>query len=307
MYILGGGLYPIKSAKYTTLGLTYIQQQGDSLLGSCKYAYVEPDEDWYWDYDRPDQENLYAIDDLRAPWSSNPRDTCPEDDTVGIPVQFEWAQAFLGKTHEEAVSEYRALWADHVSPEMAANTPILKLLAGKALQVFVPTTWEGIVGLGDLDFNFDVNMPARIKPKAKYINPQMWEDAEKEFTRMRGYFYEETRSPWASCLVIASKVTPPYIRICGDYVGINKYIPTGHYYYIPNVRYEIDKIVNYPFYLDIDLTNAFHQIPLTLSTSERLSVQTPWGQFRPKFLPEGVGPGSAVLQEYVRKIFSEFD
>jgi hypothetical protein len=262
-------------AKYTTLGLTNIQLQGDSLLGSCAYAYVEPDEDWYWNDDPPDREGLdrilNAIEDLRSPWSSNPRDTCPEDDAVGIPVQFEWAQAFLGKSHEEAVSEYHALWADHVSPEMAANTPILKLLAGKAQQVFVPTTWEGIIGLGDLDFNFDANMPGRIKPKARHINPKMWEDAEKEFTRMRGYFYEETRSPWASCLVIAPKATPPFIRICGYYVGINKYIST--------VRYEINKIVNYPFYLDIDLTNAFHQIPLTLATSERLSVQTPWGQF----------------------------
>jgi hypothetical protein len=249
---------------------------------------------------------LNAIEDLRMPWSSNPREECPEDDAVGVPVQFEWAQPFLGKSYEEAVAEYHELWADHVSPEMAANTPILKLLAGKAQEVFIPTTWEGIVGLGELDFPFDVNMPSRMKPKARHSNPKMWEDAEKEFTRMRGYFYEETRSPWASCLVIAPKSTKPFIRICGDYVGVNKYIPTGHYY-IPNVRYEIDKIINYPFYLDIDLTNAFHQIPLSLATSERLSVQTPWGQFRPKFLPEGVGPGSGVLQEFVRKIFSEFE
>jgi hypothetical protein len=65
------------------------------------------------------------------------------------------------------------LWAEHGSPKMAANTPILKLLATKAQQVFVPTTWEGIIGLGDLDFDFDVNMPARMKPKARHINPKM--------------------------------------------------------------------------------------------------------------------------------------
>ena len=40
---------------------------------------------------------------------------------------------------------------------------------------------------------------------------------------------------------------------------------------------------------------------------DKLSVQTPWGQFIPKFLPEGVGPGSGVPQEYVRKIFSDYE
>jgi len=55
------------------------------------------------------------------------------------------------------------------------------------------------------------------------------------------------------------------------------------------------------------MSNSFHQIKLAELTSERLSVQTPWGQFRPLFMPEGISPGSLVLQEIVRKIFSDFD
>jgi hypothetical protein len=39
----------------------------------------------------------------------------------------------------------------------------------------------------------------------------------------------------------------------------------------------------------------------------RLSVQTPWGLFRPLFLPEGVGPASGILQKCVMDIFSDFD
>jgi hypothetical protein len=46
-----------------------------------------------------------------------------------------------------------------------------------------------------------------------------------------------------------------------------------------NVRHELEKIINYLIYLDIDLTNAFHQILLDPGTPEKLSVQTPWGQF----------------------------
>ena len=249
---------------------------------------------------------LNALQDLREPWAINPREECPEDQAVGLPVQFEWAQSFLGKPYAEAVAEYESLWETHIGDAMKQETPILELLRTKGLDVFIPTTWEGIKGLGTLSLEFSDLLPPRMKPKARHINPRMWEDAEKEFTRMRGYFYEESRSPWASCLVIAPKATKPFIRICGDYVQMNKYIATGHYY-IPTVRHELDKIIHYPLYLDIDLTNAFHQIPLHPDTMEKLSVQTPWGQFKPKFLPEGVGPGSGVLQEYVRKIFSDFE
>ena len=148
---------------------------------------------------------------------------------------------------------------------MRRKIPILNLLETKGLDVFVPTTWEGITGLGKLSLEFSSNLPPRLKPKARNINPRMWEDAEREFTRMRGYFYEESRSPWSSCLVIAPKATKPFIRICGDNVQMNKYIATGHYY-IPTVRHELDKIINYPLYLDIDLTNAFHQLPLHLGS-----------------------------------------
>ena len=249
---------------------------------------------------------LNALDTLRQPWSESAGEECPEEKAVGLPVQFEWAQSFLGKPYDVAVSEYKSMFDDHISECMKTQTPIIELLETKGLDVFVPTSWEGITGLGTLSLEFSQDLPPRMKPKARNINPRMWEDAEKEFTRMRGYFYEESRSPWASCLVIAPKATKPFIRICGDYVQMNKYIATGHYY-IPTVRHELDKIIHYPLYLDIDLTNAFHQIPLHANTMDKLSVQTPWGQFKPKFLPEGVGPGSGVLQEYVRKMFSDFE
>ena len=84
--------------------------------------------------------------------------------------------------------------------------------------------------------------------------------------------YRTSRSPWASCLVVAAKATPPYIRFCGDYVYMNKFIDTGHYY-IPHIRHELDKIINYPVYIDIDLTNAFHQIPLSDATAACTTVR----------------------------------
>ena len=59
-------------------------------------------------------------------------------------------------------------------------------------------------------------------------------------------------------------------------------------------------------FADLDLANAFHQLKLAPYTSERLSVATPWGLYRPKFLPEGVGPASGILQKVMDEVFADY-
>ena len=241
---------------------------------------------------------------LLEPWTVK-LEEAPEEDEVPLPARFDFASSFLGKSRQEAIQEYEEMFATHVDKQMAANTDVINLLQTKGRKVFIPDNWDGIQGIEPLQIQFSPDLPDRLKPKARPINPRLWECAEKEFKRLCGYFYEESRSPHASCLVLAPKATKPFIRFCGDYGIINKYIPTGHYY-IPHIRYELDRIMGYSVYIDIDLTNAFHQIRLHPDTAAKLSVQTPWGQFQPRFMPEGIGPGSAVLQETVRKLFADF-
>jgi hypothetical protein len=80
----------------------------------------------------------------------------------------------------------------------------------------------------------------------------------------------------------------------------------GHFP-IPRVLETLEKIAKFGVFLDLDLTNGFHQFRLDAETSRKLSVQTPWGQFEPLFLPEGVPVGSGVLQEAMYNIFKQFD
>ena len=244
-------------------------------------------------------------DDRVHPWTRASDAIAPEDEETELPVQFKDALTFLGKSREEALQDYHEQIETHVSDEMKSETKIMELLSTKAEKVFVPDEWSGVRGVDPLSLKWKSTLPDRMKPKARPINPKLWEASEKEFRRLCGYFYRKSRSPWASCLVVAPKATPPYIRFCGDYVQINKHMEVGNYT-IPNVKHELDKIINFPLYMDIDLTNAFHQIPLDDETSERLSIQTPWGQFAPNFMPEGIAPATGVLQETVREIFDDF-
>ena len=54
------------------------------------------------------------------------------------------------------------------------------------------------------------------------------------------------------------------------------------------------------------MTNSFYQIALDEASSSVLSVSTPWGLYRPLFLPEGVGPASGILQSIVRRVFADY-
>ena len=255
---------------------------------------------------RRDTSELTSLANVIQPWSNSQPDEAPEEQSSPLPAQFEYASNFLGKTREEAIQEFKDMFDEHIAPEMKEKTKIIDLLMNKGLKVFVPEEWSGIKGIDPLKIDFKDTLPDRLKPAARPVNPRIYQAAEKEFKRMKTYFYKPSRSPWASPLVIAPKATKPFIRFCGDYVTINKYIPTGHFF-IPHIRHELDRIIGYTVYLDIDLTNAFHQIPLHPDTSAKLSVQTPWGQFEPEYMPEGIGPGSGTLQEVVHTLFEEFD
>jgi len=124
--------------------------------------------------------------------------------------------------------------------------------------------------------------------------------------RMCQYMFLPSDSPIASPLVIAPKATDPFIRICGDYRPVNPYLQIPRET-IPIVKNELAKLTHSKFFVDLDMTNSFHQIPLSDQASNLLSVSTPWGLYRPRFMPEGVGPASMVLQSIVREIFKDFD
>lgn len=243
-------------------------------------------------------------DDLRTPWTVPIEEEAPEE--APLPCSFTDALHFMEMTPEEAKEEYLSQFTEHVSPEFAANTGVLDLLKTKGHRVFVPQNWEGIRNIPPLELNWKPDLPERMKPKARPVNPRLYEAAKKEFDRLLGYFYQPSDSSVASCLVIAPKATKPFIRFCGDYVAINRYIITGHYP-IPHVQRSLEKIRLFDIFMDLDLVNSFHQFKLAFQTSQNLSVQTPWGQVAPIFMPEGVSPATFVLQENATKIFAGFE
>jgi hypothetical protein len=149
-------------------------------------------------------------------------------------------------------------------------------------------------------------MPTTKKPKARPINQRLYQNAHQEFKRLCKYMYEVHDGPIASPMVVAPKATNPFIRICGDYREINQYMEASHFP-IPDVPKLLQRLQGVKYYIDLDLTNAFHQIRLHPESAAKLSIVTPWAQIRPKFLPEGCKPASHQLQRTVSGLFESLE
>ena len=246
--------------------------------------------------------------DIIKPWSKTIDSLAPEEIDTPDPTSFpDDILAYLTTTPEEARAIYDSDLITHVTPAIRTACPaIMELLQSElAYDVFVPCAWKGI---DMVPYHLDVKpgLPDYLRARARPVREALFQDAKTEFDRMRTYFYEPSTSSIACPLVIAPKATAPFIRLCGDYRPINPFISIPQEP-IPHVQQSLSKAAGWKIFVDLDMTNSFHQIPIDDFSSNLLSVSTPWGLFRPKFLPEGVGPASGILQSIVRRIFADFN
>ena len=243
------------------------------------------------------EERLYSDGDIEE---------APEDAETPMPVHFGPVLSFMETTYEEARAEYLGQLDSHVGPLLQGCQELQELLVSAlCMNRFVVKEWKGIK-TEPLDLCTREGFPSEHPVHARPINPKLYQHAHKEFTRLCEYMYErKSDSPYGAALVIAPKATKPFIRFCGDYRWINQWILMPQQY-IPKVQHEIEKAIGFKIFLDIDMTNAFHQFPLSKRSSQLLAVQTPWGLVEPKFMPEGVSPASGHLQQRMMMMFSDF-
>ena len=249
--------------------------------------------------------DLVCPEDAAYPWTTDVMEEAPEDSTIPEASSYNsTVLQFLDQSYDDTVLKFHD-WIDTgVDKEFLDSTNVRQLLLDYT-DCFVFKEWTGM-DIPEVDFTFSDDMPDRMKPHTRSIPQSLQAASKKEFERMTSYFFERCDSPWACPLVVAAKPTAPFVRLCINLQAVNKYIIYGHPQ-IPNVEHTILKLKGYKYFLDIDARNGYHQIRISKKTGDRLSVQTPWGQFRPKYLPEGTCNGTALFSEVVLEIFDSID
>ena len=252
--------------------------------------------------DKYGYKELLEIDqELEYPWEDDLTDEAPEDESIPLPVMFEYYLNHFSAEHiKKAELEFDSLFESHISSDFRESTKIESLLR-EYRHVFIPYNWNGIM-MKPWHIETKENLPLEMVPKRYWVNPKLLDNAKTEVERLSSYFLEKSYSSRCSPMVVAPKATSPFIRICGDYRKVNEHIKFFQAY-IPNVQIELQKISKFKVFIDVDLANAFHQIPIDEESSELLSIMTPWGAYKPKFLPEGINVAPGILQSVVQSIF----
>ena len=255
--------------------------------------------------------DIFDEDCVMEPWTYTVENAV-EEELIPEASSF----SFLGDAdYDERQAVYDdALKKPHMLEYFKADPRAKIMMETKGRKVFVYERWTGIKDAHGEDIvisvNFDLKTlpPGGRKPKHIWISPKLREPLLKEIERLKEMgMLVPSESKYASELIVAPKKTPPYIRAVGNFVWANVYITFNHET-IPVAREEITlKLKGFTIYADVDMKNSFHQFVLDLFSSEVLSLQTPEGLFRPRFMPEGISTASGVLQHHMREFLKEFD
>ena len=94
-------------------------------------------------------------------------------------------------------------------------------------------------------------------------------------------------SEWASPLVVVSKPNSKDVRICGDYRRLNR-ITTPSVQVIPHIESCLQKLSGAKLFTSLDLTQAYHQMPIKEADRAKTTVTTEFGLFEYQSCPYGL-------------------
>ena len=156
----------------------------------------------------------------------------------------------------------------------------------------------------------NVKAKLHIKPdvKPKYCKPRsvpyaLREPIERGIERLveQGVLEKVEYSDWAAPIVPVMKPDGS-VRICGDYkVTVNPYLEVDKHP-LPKAEDLFVELSGGEKFTKLDLKNAYNQIMLDESSREYVTINTHRGLYRPRRLPYGVAPASAIFQSKMEQL-----
>lgn len=110
-------------------------------------------------------------------------------------------------------------------------------------------------------------------------------------------------SEWAVPIVVVAKPQANKVRICGDFVEINKRCDTQQHP-IPHIDDLLCKMQGGKIFSTLDMSDAYFQIELSDSAKKMCVINTPLGLYRYNRLPFGVSSAPAIFQSVMDKMVS---
>ena len=109
-----------------------------------------------------------------------------------------------------------------------------------------------------------------------------------------------SNSSWAAPITMVKKSDGSW-RPCGDYRQLNN-ITKADKYPLPRIHDLIDSIQSPKMFSRLDLSQAYHQIPIAAEDRHKTAVITPFGLFEYTHMPFGLKNSSQVFQRFMDNV-----
>lgn len=137
--------------------------------------------------------------------------------------------------------------------------------------------------------------------KARRLSSEKYESVKKEFEHLvKIGICRPSKSPWSSALHVVSKENGSD-RACGDYRRLNS-VTTPDRYPIPNIQDFTINLHNCKIFSKIDLTRAYHQIPVYEPDIPKTAIITPFGLFEYIRMPFGLRNAGQTFQRFIDQV-----
>jgi hypothetical protein len=194
-----------------------------------------------------------------------------------------------------------------LSRAASPDTPEVAALAISWLHdaaVKYPSVFTAPAGDGISDVIVTVtthNLPPELKQKVRSIRRDLVDRVRAELDK-----YTQQNLHYTSDSKFSSPLVPVVkpdgdIRLCVDYTRLNAYI-TSPATPIPKIFEMVQDISEFCYYAEVDLSKAYRQLRLDKFSAELLSYVTPFGQFAPRTLTEGIRSAPHIFTHVINEI-----
>jgi transposase InsO family protein len=111
---------------------------------------------------------------------------------------------------------------------------------------------------------------------------------------------EETDSPFASPVLLVRKKSGEF-RMCVDYRALNKKTVKQHYP-LPHIDDQLDRLRGQVYYTSLDLSGAYHQVPMSSDARQKTAFITPDGVYCFKRMSFGLANAPSVFQRLINTV-----
>lgn len=137
--------------------------------------------------------------------------------------------------------------------------------------------------------------------KARRLTPEKYQIAKQHFEHMvKVGICRPSKSPWASALHLVDKNTGE-TRPCGDYRRLNS-VTTPDRYPVPNIQDFTINLDECSVFSKIDLTRAYHQIPVNEPDIPKTAIITPFGLFEFTRMTFGLRNAGQTFQRFIDQV-----